>query len=142
MPHFEKTFMRLEQRSTLEAIEIWPPPLFKDHGGVRASHLAWIYPTRYNTWSIFFTYDKHDTKILKLTNDGKSLRQIAKQVGISHVVVKNRLDRLTAIETGNQTPPPDTGTAMGHGRIYQAEEILFLAYNSPAAKNPSFTWLW
>ena len=84
--------------------------------------------------------DKQDTKVLKLTNAGKSLRQIAKQVGISHVAIKNRLDRLTANETGNQTPPPDTGTAMRHGRIYQAEEILFLAYNSPAPKNPFFTW--
>jgi len=53
--------------------------------------------------------DKKGTKILKLTNDGKSLRQIAKQVGLSHVAVKKRLDRLTANETGNQTPPPDTG---------------------------------
>ena len=53
--------------------------------------------------------DKKDIKILKLKNDGKSLRQIAKQVGISHVAVKKRLDRLTANETGNQAPPPDTG---------------------------------
>ena len=52
--------------------------------------------------------DKTDTKIIKLKNDGKSLRQIAKQVGISHVAVKKRLDRLTANETGNQAPP--TGT--------------------------------
>jgi hypothetical protein len=51
--------------------------------------------------------DKKDTKIIKLKNDGKSLRQIAKQVGISHVAVKKRLDRLTANETGNQAP--DTG---------------------------------
>ena len=53
--------------------------------------------------------DKTDTKIIKLKNDGKSLRQIAKQVGISHVAVKKRLDRLTVNETGNQAPPPDTG---------------------------------
>ena len=53
--------------------------------------------------------DKKDTKIIKLKNDGKSLRQIGKQVGISHVAVKKRLDRLTANETGNQAPPPDTG---------------------------------
>ena len=53
--------------------------------------------------------DKKDTKIIKLRNDGKSLRQIAKQVGISHVAVKKRLDRLTANETGNDTPPPDPG---------------------------------
>jgi transposase len=53
--------------------------------------------------------DKTDTKIIKLKNDGKSLRQIAKQVGISHVAVKKRLDRLTANKTGNQAPPPDTG---------------------------------
>jgi hypothetical protein len=53
--------------------------------------------------------DKTATKILKLKNDGKSLRQIAKQVGISHVAVKKRLDRLTANETGNDTPPPDPG---------------------------------
>ena len=51
--------------------------------------------------------NKTDTKILKLKNDGKSLRQIAKQVGISHGAVKKRLDRLTANETGNQAP--DTG---------------------------------
>ena len=44
-----------------------------------------------------------------MTNDGKSLRQITKQVGIFHVAVKNRLDRLTANETGNDTPPPDPG---------------------------------
>jgi len=48
--------------------------------------------------------DKKNTKIIKLRNDGKSLRQIAKQVGISHVAVKKRLDRLTANETGNQAP--------------------------------------
>jgi len=36
--------------------------------------------------------DKKDTKIIKLKNDGKSLRQIAKQVGISHVAVKKRLE--------------------------------------------------
>ena len=53
--------------------------------------------------------DKKDTKIIKLKNDGKSLRQIAKQVGISHVAVKKRLDRLTANETGNQALPPDPG---------------------------------
>jgi hypothetical protein len=53
--------------------------------------------------------DKTDTKIIKLKNDGKSLRQIAKQVGISHVAVKKRLDRLTANETGNQAPPPVPG---------------------------------
>jgi len=53
--------------------------------------------------------DKKDTKIIKLKNDGKSLRQIAKQIGISHVAIKKRLDRLTANETGNQTPPPDAG---------------------------------
>ena len=53
--------------------------------------------------------DKTDTKILKLKNDGKSLRQIAKQVGISHVAVKKRLDRLTANETGSQAPPSDPG---------------------------------
>ena len=53
--------------------------------------------------------DKKDTKIIKLKNDGKSLRQIAKKVGISHVAVKKRLDRLTANETGNQALPPDTG---------------------------------
>ena len=51
--------------------------------------------------------DKKDSKIIKLKNDGKSLRQIAKQVGISHVAVKKRLDRLTANETGNEAP--DTG---------------------------------
>ena len=50
--------------------------------------------------------DKKDTKIIKLKNDSKSLRQIAKQVGISHVAVKKRLDRLTANETGNQAPDP------------------------------------
>ena len=53
--------------------------------------------------------DEKNTKILKLKNDGKSLRQIAKQVGISHVAVKKRLDRLTANETGHQAPPPDPG---------------------------------
>jgi hypothetical protein len=53
--------------------------------------------------------DKKDTKILKLKKDGQSLRQIAKKVGISHVAVKKRLDRLTANETGNQALPPDTG---------------------------------
>ena len=53
--------------------------------------------------------DKKDTKIIKLKNDGKSLRQIAKQVGISHVAVKKRLDRLTANEVGSQAPLPDTG---------------------------------
>ena len=52
--------------------------------------------------------DKKDTKIIKLTNDGKSLRQIAKQVGISHVAVKKRLDRLTGDKTGDQAPPSDT----------------------------------
>jgi hypothetical protein len=53
--------------------------------------------------------DKTNTKIIKLKNDGKSLRQIAKQVGISHVAVKKRLDRLTVNKTGNQAPPSDTG---------------------------------
>jgi hypothetical protein len=53
--------------------------------------------------------DKKDTKIIKLKNDGKSLRQIAKQVGISHVAVKKRLDRLTVNKTGNQAPVPETG---------------------------------
>ena len=53
--------------------------------------------------------NKTDTKIIELKNGGKSLRQIAKQVGISHVAVKKRLDKLTANETGNQAPPPDTG---------------------------------
>ena len=53
--------------------------------------------------------EKIDTKIIKLKNDGKSLRQIAKQVGISHVAVKKRLDRLTANETGNQATQTDTG---------------------------------
>jgi hypothetical protein len=53
--------------------------------------------------------DKTDTKIIKLKNDGKSLRQIAKQVGISHVAVKKRLDRLTVNKTGNQAPVPETG---------------------------------
>ena len=53
--------------------------------------------------------DKKDIKIIELKNDGKSLRQIAKQVGMSHVAVKKRLDRLTANETGNQAPSPDTG---------------------------------
>ena len=53
--------------------------------------------------------NKTDTKIIELKNGGKSLRQIAKQIGISHVAVKKRLDRLTANETGNQAPPPDTG---------------------------------
>lgn len=48
--------------------------------------------------------DKTDTKIIKLKNGGKSLRQIAKQVGISHVAVKKRLDKLTANKTGNQDP--------------------------------------
>ena len=51
--------------------------------------------------------DKTATKIIELKNGGKSLRQIAKQVGISHVAVKKRLDRLTANETGNQALPPD-----------------------------------
>jgi hypothetical protein len=52
--------------------------------------------------------DKTDTKILKLKSDGKSLRQIAKQVGISHLAVKKRLDRLTANKSGNKAPPTDT----------------------------------
>lgn len=51
--------------------------------------------------------DQKDTKIIKLANEGKSLRQIAKHVGISHVAVKKRLDRLTANETGSRAP--DTG---------------------------------
>ena len=75
--------------------------------------------------------DKTATKIIELKNDGKSLRQIAKQVGTSHVAVKKRLDRLTTNETGNQesethgnaiaepvngdcqAPPPDKGQLYG-----------------------------
>ena len=71
--------------------------------------------------------DKKDTKIIKLKNDGKILRQIAKQVGISHVVVKKRLDRLTANETGSQAPPPGTG------QLWDMDE-----YTKP---RKSFSWL-
>jgi len=35
-----------------------------------------------------------DKQILSLHNEGKSLRQIAKHVGMSHVGVKKRLDRI------------------------------------------------
>ena len=66
-----------------------------------------IHLRRHNTGGIFSHMDKTDTKILKLRNDGQSLRQIAKQVGISHVAVKKRLDRLTANATGKQAPPSD-----------------------------------
>ena len=52
--------------------------------------------------------NKTDTKIIELKNGGKSLRQIAKQVGISHVAVKKRLDKLTANEPGNQDPEAST----------------------------------
>ena len=52
--------------------------------------------------------NKTDTKIIELKNGGKSLRQIAKQVGISHVAVKKRLDKLTANETCNQDPEAST----------------------------------
>ena len=38
--------------------------------------------------------DLRDKQILSLHNEGKSLRQIAKHIGMSHVGVKKRLDRL------------------------------------------------
>lgn len=38
--------------------------------------------------------DKTNDLILSLSNEGKSLRQIANEVGMSHVGVKKRLDRL------------------------------------------------
>jgi len=55
--------------------------------------------------------NKTDVKIIELKNGGKSLRQIAKQVGLSHVAVKKRLDRLTANETGNQKPETSASIA-------------------------------
>ena len=46
-----------------------------------------------------------DKEILNLKGMGKSLREIAEEVGISHVAVKKRLDRLTEHETVNQRTP-------------------------------------
>lgn len=47
--------------------------------------------------------DQKDELILSLKNEGKSLREIGRQVGMSHVAVKKRLDRLLD-EDGNQKP--------------------------------------
>lgn len=43
--------------------------------------------------------DSQDKYILKLKREGKSLREIAKWAGISHVAVKKRLDKLAVNHT-------------------------------------------
>ena len=65
--------------------------------------------------------NKTDTKIIELKNGGKSLRQIAKQVGISHVAVKKRLDKLTANETGNQEASAKAEPVIDDCKIAQAD---------------------
>jgi hypothetical protein len=65
--------------------------------------------------------DKTDTKILKLKNGGGSLRQIAKQVGISHVAVKKRLDRLTVNKTCSQEASAIAEPAIDDCKIPQAD---------------------
>jgi len=53
--------------------------------------------------------DEKDQKIIELKADGKSLRDIAAEIGISHVAVKKRLDRLPQMpenDVTNGTPLP------------------------------------
>jgi hypothetical protein len=53
-------------------------------------------------------------QVIFLKNKGDSLRQIAKEVGISHVAVKKRLDKLTAIK------PEDKADQEGDAVIIEA----------------------
>ena len=48
--------------------------------------------------------DEKDKLISSLKAEGKSLRKIAKEVGISHVAVKYRLDRLNSEEAEEEQP--------------------------------------
>jgi hypothetical protein len=85
-------------------------PLGTNRGGTSGDRRSRLYisTARYTRGKIS-PMDKTDTKIVELKNGGMSLRQIAKQIGISHVAVKKRLDRLTVNKTGNQAPVPETG---------------------------------
>ena len=65
--------------------------------------------------------NKLDTKIIELKNGGKSLRQIAKQVGISHVAVKKRLDRLTVNKTCSQEASAKTEPVIDECKIPQTD---------------------
>ena len=65
--------------------------------------------------------DKTDTKIIELKNGGESLRQIAKQVGISHVAVKKRLDRLTVNKACSQEASAKAEPVIDDCKIPQAD---------------------
>lgn len=48
--------------------------------------------------------DQTDRKIRKLKKQNKSLREIAVEIGLSHVAVKKRLDRMKKRQEENTTP--------------------------------------
>lgn len=53
---------------------------------------------------------KTNDSILSLRNEGKSLRQIAKEIGISHIAVKKRLDKLVVNRLDDKPVRGDTIT--------------------------------
>jgi len=68
------------------------------------------------------TLDKTDAKIAELKKQNKSLREIAGEIGISHVAVKKRLDRM---ETGqNENKDPVNFDSQGRARVEDHPELL------------------
>ena len=52
--------------------------------------------------------DATDRKIIALKAEGKSLRKIAREVGMSHVAIKKRLDKLPTAKPVNRDAAPYT----------------------------------
>jgi len=68
------------------------------------------------------TLDKTDKKIAELKKQNKSLREIAGEIGISHVAVKKRLDRMESDK--NENTQPVNFDAQGRARVDDHPELL------------------
>ncbi len=68
------------------------------------------------------TLDHTDKKIVELKKQNKSLREIAGEIGISHVAVKKRLDRMESDK--NEDTDPVNFDAQGRARVEDHPELL------------------
>ena len=66
--------------------------------------------------------DHTDKKIIELKRQNMSLREIAGEIGISHVAVKKRLDRMESDK--NEDTEPVNFDAQGRARVDDYPELL------------------
>jgi len=68
------------------------------------------------------TLDHTDEKIVELKKQNRSLREIAGEIGISHVAVKKRLDRMESDK--NEDTEPVNFDSQGRARMDDRPELL------------------